>query len=1033
VTTNDRHGQSGMSLPSTSGIPGLFQVFKQTIIDPMNRPLAFRSDVLACAMAVSSLLAQFVYSAERSPADPAGIAARTPWKTSRIVGSPEPASPYRTVPAFRNLKFDQPTALAIAPGSRRWFLTELTGMVYSFPDDPECKRTDVHVFLDLPKHVKDTQHIYGLTFHPDFERNRYVYICYLVGKGFAGDCRVSRFRVSDEDPPRCDPATEQLLLKWPTGGHNGGCLEFGQDGFLYISTGDGAAPSPPDPGNTGQDISDLLSSILRIDVNRTGNGTPYAIPPDNPFVNQKNARPEVWAYGLRNPWKMTFDSEKGDLWVGDVGWELWEMVFQVRGGDNCGWSAVEGGQPIRLDLQPGPTPIQPPIIVHPRSEARSVTGGYVYRGKAVPDLYGTYVYGDFVTGKIWGLRYDGKHVVWKQELVDTSFQIITFAEDHDRELYIVDYNGTIHRLLPNPISQANRDFPRRLSETGLFASLRDFKPAPGVFPYSVNAEAWTDGASAKRLLAVPTTEHVTIYREDNLLLGEHKGAWNFPDDTVFVKTLFLDLVSDGTTSTTVPQPVETQILHWDRKDWRGYSYAWNDDRTDAILAPAQGAERVFRVIDRNAPGGSRQQTWQFYSRNDCMVCHTPQAGSLLGYNVKQLMRDSSDAVAVTRQIDTLSHIGLIPAAIDVHQKPMVNPYDDRFPLHERARSYLDVNCSHCHGHGGGATSQIRLLSHLSLEKTGLINGPLTQGEFGIHGARVTVPGDPYRSVLYYRMAKLGPGRMPRIGSRNIDRKGLALIRDWIVAMPSQQQQDRGSSVEGQTVAELRSRQLSTLKEQQAERSDQMQIVDQFLQTPSGSLILTSAICDDVFSPHVRDAIIARAMNVSNPQIRDIFEPFVPEELRRKPAEIVPAHVLSLNGSADIGEKMFFHDLRLQCRNCHQIGDRGKAIGPNLKEIGRKYERPELLTTILKPSEKIDLEYVPFLLVMKSGAVHSGLIVERKDEVVVLKDSQGQLIRVPEKDVEELASQNVSIMPEGALRDLSPQEAADLLAFLCSLR
>ena len=393
------------------------------------------------------------------------------------------------------MKFDEPTVLTTAPGSDRWFLAELAGKVYSFPNDPHCKRADVHLFLDLRKHVKAAQHIYGLAFHPDFQRNRYVYVCYLAGRGFAGIDRVSRFRVTSEDPPSCDPATEEILLTWPTAGHNGGCLEFGPDGYLYISSGDGAAPSPPDPSNTGQDNSDLLSCILRIDVNHRANGKPYAIPPNNPFVNDGKVQPEIWAYGLRNPWKMTFDFKTGDLWVGDVGWDLWEMVFRVKRGDNCGWSIVEGGQPIRHDLKPVPSSIQPPIVVHSHSEARSITGGYVYRGKALPDLVGAYVYGDYVTGKVWGLRYDGKEVVWKKELVDTPFRIITFAEDHDKELYIVDYDGTVHRILPNPASQANRDFPRRLSQTGLFASTPDLEPAPGLIPYSINAEPWADGGA----------------------------------------------------------------------------------------------------------------------------------------------------------------------------------------------------------------------------------------------------------------------------------------------------------------------------------------------------------------------------------------------------------------------------------------------------------------------------------------------------------------------------------------------------------
>ncbi len=166
----------------------------------------------------------------------------------------------------------------------------------------------------------------------------------------------------------------------------------------------GTPESKPDPFQTGQDTSDLLSSILRIDVDHPPAGKPYRIPEDNPFFNRKGSRPEVWAYGLRNPWRMSFDRASGALWVADVGWELWEMVYQVERGGNYGWSIMEGPQSIHPDWKRGPTPILPPVKAHPHTEAASITGGFVYNGHRLKELVGAYIYGDWVTGKIWALR-----------------------------------------------------------------------------------------------------------------------------------------------------------------------------------------------------------------------------------------------------------------------------------------------------------------------------------------------------------------------------------------------------------------------------------------------------------------------------------------------------------------------------------------------------------------------------------------------------------------------------------------------------
>jgi glucose/arabinose dehydrogenase len=390
-----------------------------------------------------------------------GRSPRVPWTGSKIAGTPEPPPPYTVEPAFPHLKFKFPVVLVPAKGTDRLFVGELPGTIVSFPNDPGCTKADLA--LDVAKLHPDLTMFSGLIFHPKFDENRYVYVCYALKNDLPDGSIVSRFEVGRTDPPVIDPKSEKVLLTFWSGGHNGGCLDFGTDGQLYISTGDGAGPSPPDTKMTGQDCSDLLSSILRIDVDHTEPGKAYRIPADNPFVKTPGVRPEIWAFGFRNPWRMSIDRATGDLWVGDVGCELWEMVDKVKRGGNYGWSVMEGPQPVHVEGRRGPTPILAPTRAHPHSEAASITGGYVYHGTRLPELAGAYIYGDYQTGIIWGLRCPGESVTWHRELARTPIHLSAFGESNAGELYLVDHDRThqIYRLVPNPAAQVKHDFPRR--------------------------------------------------------------------------------------------------------------------------------------------------------------------------------------------------------------------------------------------------------------------------------------------------------------------------------------------------------------------------------------------------------------------------------------------------------------------------------------------------------------------------------------------------------------------------------------------
>jgi putative heme-binding domain-containing protein len=972
------------------------------------------------------------------PPRPVGLPARTPWTSSRLVGSPDPPPPYRLERAFPKLTFTNPVLLTRAPVGNRLFIAEQAGKIYSFPNDQAADRADL--FLDTTKlgswdrdKVQGVEAVYGLAFHPKFAVNRYCYVCYVLrappGRPpLADGTRVARFRVTDTDPPRCDPASETIILTWLAGGHNGGDLHFGPDGFLYISTGDATDPNPPDGLDTGQDLSDLLACILRIDVDRTEDGRPYAIPPDNPFIKTPGARPEIWAYGFRNPWRMSFDRATGDLWVGDVGWEQWEMVYRVRRGGNYGWSVMEGRQPVRPESRRGPTPILPPAIDFPHSEAASITGGYVYRGRRLKDLVGAYLCGDWMTGRVWATRFDGERIVSHREIARGPLRIVAFGEDHDGELYLLHHHeqGTIHQLVPNAVKDHSADFPRTLSATGLFAAVRDHRPAPGVVPFSINAEQWADHATAERFVALPGTSTVRVYDTRVHVPGTpwFSATVFFPPDGVLVRTFSLELERGNPQSR---RRIETQILHFDGTEWRGYSYRWNEEQTDATLVPAAGQEVTFTIVDPHAPGGRRKQIWRFPGRAECLQCHNPWAGQTLAFNLPQLDREHDYGGTTDQQLRTLQHVGIltplrkegekdVPAPFRVPYR-LVNPHDPAADLNARARSYLHVNCAHCHQPGAGGTAEINLLYDAPLEPKALEVRPV-QGSFGIPGAFILAPGDPYRSVLYYRMAKLGPGRMPHIDSQVVDEAGLRLIHDWIRQLP-------GYKDERALVDKLI----------RARPADRRAALDRLLASTPSALLLLRALDEGRLPEPVRREVLAAAMAHSDSQIRDLFERFVPDEQRvkRLGSVIRPEQILALQGDAARGRDLFFKNAGLQCANCHRVNGAGHSLGPDLTQAGKKYTRAQLLDSILDPSKSIDPQYVAYLLETTDGQLHSGLLAEKTEREVVLKQAGGKEVRIPASTVQRLVPQPKSLMPELLLRDLTAEQAADLLEFLAGLR
>jgi glucose/arabinose dehydrogenase len=707
--------------------------------------------------------------------EPFGLERRIPWNDSRLIGSPDPLPPYKVVRAFPRLEIKQPLSMSPEPGTRRLFVLQHLnywagpGRLIAVPDDQDATDAAAEVLLEFDGIA------YGVAFHPEYIRNGYVYI------GLNGPMRrqhkttqVVRYTAGREPPHRLDPASKQLVIEWPSDGHNGGDLAFGNDGFLYVSSGDGTSGS--DTNLTGQTLDDLLGSVLRIDVDHPDPGRNYAVPRDNPFVGRPGARPELWAYGLRNPWRLSYDAASGQLWVGNNGQDLWEQVYLIKKGGNYGWSLTEGSHIFHAHRQAGPDPILPPAAEHHHSEARSLTGGRVYRGPRLPELDGVYVYGDWSTGRVWGIRHDGNKATWHRELVDTPFNITGFGTDHAGELYVIDQASGFYRLeLTTDADRPSQPFPTRLSATGLFASVADHRPHPAALPFEVSAPQWADGATMERFAALPGLDRVEQKPQPNA-----GGAWTLPDGSVLVQTLSLDLVDAA--GNAARKRVETRVLVRQQREWTGYSYRWNDDQTDAELLPSGGTGVELEVADRSDPGGRREQLWRFPARTECLVCHSRAAGFVLAFTPLQLDRDRDYGGIVDNQLRALEHIGVFQGALPrrrVDRPRLVNPYETAAPLEARVRSYLHVNCSPCHVQEGGGNARMELSLNTRPGRMHLVDEVPLHDRLDIPDARLVAPGAPERSILYQRMTRRGTGQMPPLVSTEVDRASLEIIARWI--------------------------------------------------------------------------------------------------------------------------------------------------------------------------------------------------------------------------------------------------------------
>jgi CubicO group peptidase (beta-lactamase class C family) len=336
-------------------------------------------------------------------------------------------------------------------GSNRLFIPSQLGTIYVLPNDQNVE--EPQVFLDIAGRVEyidreNEKGFLGMAVHPKFKENGEFFVYYTPKDTKPHSTVVSRFKVSKDDPNKADPASEERLLEveHPFWNHKGGTIVFGPDGYLYIAIGDGGKGG--DPYGNGQNLNTHLGKILRIDVDRKDEGKKYAVPNDNPFVGKAETKPEIWAYGLRNPWRIAFDKKTGTLWCADVGQDIWEEIDLITKGGNYGWNVREGVHKFGANgVEPNDAIIEPIWDYH-HNTGKSITGGHVYRGKQLPQLDGCYVYADYVSGKLWALKYDeaGKKIVANYTINGNVSPVMSFGEDEQGETYYTTDGGLIYRL-----------------------------------------------------------------------------------------------------------------------------------------------------------------------------------------------------------------------------------------------------------------------------------------------------------------------------------------------------------------------------------------------------------------------------------------------------------------------------------------------------------------------------------------------------------------------------------------------------------
>ncbi len=685
--------------------------------------------------------------------------------------------------------------------------------------------------------------ILSMAFHPRYNENGYFFVFYSFRENNQTWQRVARFQATGTagnynaaltaDPANAATPEQPLITQLDQdANHNGGDLAFGPDGYLYISAGDeGAQGDSRD--NARRIAKDFFGGILRLDVDsRPGSLAPnphdesstattgdsavtagsYRIPPDNPFVAlaqgtgnatyngftfpKSSIRTEFYAIGFRNPWRMSFDPGTGRLFVGDVGQDRYEEVDLVTSGFNGGWSWREG----KHNYTSGPAPTQPaaptfqstdPIYEYDRTNdgqgsgndavisGSSITGGLVYRGDRLPELFGKYLFCDYNSGYVVALT-EGAGGTWTGARIASQVSSISGwgYDPRNNDALLCNHSaGTILRLVRS--APTGTEPPATLSAAGVFQNLTTLTPNAGIVAYEPNVSFWSDYALKSRWFSVPKLADKITFNAS--------GNWTFPEGTVWVKHFELER-ERGNPATR--RRLETRLLVKTADDTYGLSYRWNNfqsgTQTEASLVSEEG---LSEVLNLTVNGAEATQTWRFPSRTECRTCHTPVAGHALSFNTPQMNRAHDFGGETQNQLAALRDAGYFTASVPAAPEtlPAFAPAGDTASsLEWRVRSYLSVNCVQCHQPGGTSTGYWDARATTPTDSAGLMDGLLLNNGGDPANRWARADGDTAHSMVLKRLAGEGVPRMPPLATNTRDLEAEQLLTAWIQSLPSRQ-------------------------------------------------------------------------------------------------------------------------------------------------------------------------------------------------------------------------------------------------------